>query len=334
MIKTGKKNLITDVPGIKVGNAQDEKLRSGVTVVKPDDPATASVDVRGGGPGSRETEALNSDGLVDVVHAVVLSGGSAYGLDAAGGVMSSLAKQKIGFQLGDAIIPIVPSAVLFDLLNGGNKAWGDSSPYASLGQKAVSRCDTDFKLGNHGAGAGAVAGGIKGGLGSASFVYDDNGTQITVGAIAAVNSMGSVTMPDSSVIWAAPFEQNFELGGQKAPEAGIQYNLDYTFELPVGKNTTLVIVATDAVLTKPQARRVSIMAQDGLARAIRPVHSPFDGDSLFVLSTGRKELPEPVTGISKLGMLAADCVARAIARGVYEAVSLGNFESYRSKFEK
>ena len=334
MIKTGEKNLITDVPGIKVGNAQDEELRSGVTVIKPDDPAVASVDVRGGGPGSRETEALNSDCLVDVVHALVLSGGSAFGLDAAGGVMSYLAKQKIGFQLEDAIIPIVPSAILFDLLNGGNKKWGDSSPYAALGHKAVSQCDTSFKLGNHGAGTGAVAGGIKGGLGSASFVYDDKDSIITIGAIAAVNSMGSVTMPDSSVMWAAPFEQNQELGGQKAPESNFKYNLDYTFELPVGKNTTLVIVATDAILTKPQARRVAIMAQDGLARAIRPVHSPFDGDSLFVLSTGKVELSEPITGISKLGMLAADCAARAIARGVYEAESFGGFESYRSLFKK
>jgi L-aminopeptidase/D-esterase-like protein len=135
-------------------------------------------------------------------------------------------------------------------------------------------------------------------------------------------------------MWAAPFEQNQELGGQKAPESNFKYNLDYTFELPVGKNTTLVIVATDAILTKPQARRVAIMAQDGLARAIRPVHSPFDGDSLFVLSTGKVELSEPITGISKLGMLAADCAARAIARGVYEAESFGGFESYRSLFKK
>jgi L-aminopeptidase/D-esterase-like protein len=334
MIKTGEKNLITDVPGIKVGNAQDENLRSGVTVVKPDDPAVASVDVRGGGPGSRETEALNSDCLVDVVHAVVLSGGSAYGLDAAGGVMSYLAKQKIGFQLEDAIIPIVPSAILFDLLNGGDKAWGDVSPYAALGQKAAGLCDTDFKLGNEGAGIGAVAGGIKGGLGSSSFVYNDDNNKITIGAIAAVNSMGSVTMPDSSVMWAAPFEQNHELGGQKAPEENARYNLDYTFELPVGKNTTLAIVATDAILTKPQARRVAIMAQDGLARAIRPIHSPFDGDSLFVISTGRQTLSDPITGIAKLGMLAADCVARAIARGVYEAKSFGGFESYQSLFAK
>jgi len=334
MIKTGKKNLITDVPGIKVGNAQDKDLRSGVTVIKPDDPAVASVDVRGGGPGSRETEALNSDCLVDVVHAIVLSGGSAFGLDAAGGVMSYLARQKIGFQLEDAIIPIVPSAILFDLLNGGDKNWGDISPYAAMGKKAVARCSSDFMLGNTGAGIGAVAGGIKGGLGSASFVYDDDGNEITIGAVAAVNSMGSVTMPGSSVMWAAPFEQNNELGGQSAPLADAGYNLDYTFELPVGKNTTLVTLATDAILTKPQARRVAIMAQDGLARAIRPIHSPFDGDSVFVLSTGKQMLSDPAIGIARLGMLAADCVARAIARGVYEAESFGGFDSYRSRLTR
>ena len=288
----------------------------------------------GGGPGSRETEALNSDCLVDVVHSIVLSGGSAYGLDAAGGVMSYLAKKKIGFQLEDASITIVPSAILFDLLNGGNKNWGEISPYSAMGYKAVSQCDVDFQLGNHGAGTGAVAGGIKGGLGSASFVYEEKESEITVGAVAAVNSMGSVTMPDSSVMWAAPFERDRELGGQKAAKEGFEYNLDYKFELPVGKNTTIVVVATDAVLTKSQARRVAIMAQDGLARAIRPVHSPFDGDSLFVLSTGKKELSEPVTGISRLGMLAADCVARAIARGVYEAESMGGFKSYKSLFDK
>lgn len=331
MIRTGKKNLITDVPGITVGNSEDHDLRSGVTVIRPLAAAVASVDVRGGGPGTRETDALNSDCLVDVIHAVALSGGSAYGLDAAGGVMSYLASQKIGFQLGDAIIPIVPSAILFDLLNGGDKKWGEISPYADLAKKATANCETDFDLGNHGAGLGAVAGGIKGGLGSASFVFNDGNNDITVGAIAAVNSMGSVTMPGSHAMWAAPFEQEKELGGQPDLQSGIS-SLDYAFELPVGKNTTIVTVATDAVLTKSQARRVAIMAQDGLARAIRPVHSPFDGDSVFVISTGKQVLSDPAAALAKLGMLAADCVARSIARGVYEAESLGGFESYRDKY--
>ena len=333
MITVGKQNLITDVPGIRVGNSQDEKIRTGVTVIIPDEPAIASADIRGGGPGTRETEVLNSDCMVDVVHGIVLSGGSAYGLDAAGGVMANLKAKKIGFTLGDAIIPIVPSAILFDLLNGGNKEWGAKSPYFDLGFTAVETISTEFELGNAGAGYGAIAGGLKGGLGSASFVYSDNGTKITIGAIAAVNSMGSLTMPGSSTMWAFPYEQNNELGNQPMPEKNTPIDLDFPFELPTGKNTTLVIVATDAVLTKPQARRVAIMAQDGLARAIRPVHSPFDGDSVFVLSTGKCELSEPVVGVSRLGMLAADCVARAIARGVYQAETMGDVDSYRDRYK-
>ncbi len=331
MIKVGQQNLITDVPGIKVGNCQDETIRTGVTVIIPDEPAVASVDVRGGGPGSRETEALNPDCLVDVVHGIVMSGGSAYGLDAAGGVMADLRRKQIGFVLGDAVIPIVPSAILFDLLNGGNKDWGTRSPYYDMGFKAAQAIRKTFDLGNIGAGFGAVAGGLKGGLGSASFVFTEGKSDITVGAVAAVNSMGSVTMPGSSTMWAFPYEQDNELGNQAMPEKDDR-DLDYAFELPTGKNTTLVTVATDAVLSKPQARRVAIMAQDGLARAIRPVHSPFDGDSVFVLSTGRRALSDPVIGVSKLGMLAADCVARAIARGVYHAQGLGGMDSYRERF--
>ncbi len=332
MIKVGKQNLITDVPGIKVGNSYDETIRTGVTVIIPDDPAIASADIRGGGPGTRETDALNPDCLVDVVHGIVLSGGSAFGLDAAGGVMANLKTQKIGFNLGDAIIPIVPSAILFDLLNGGDKDWGIKSPYFDLGFAAVQTISKNFDLGNVGAGYGAIAGGLKGGLGSASFVFSDGESEISVGAIAAVNAMGSVTMPGSPTMWAFPYEQNDELGKQPMPEENARIDLDFSFELPLGKNTTLVTIATDAVLTKPQARRVAIMAQDGLARAIRPVHSPFDGDSVFVLSTGKCELLDPVVGVSRLGMLAADCVARAIARGIYQAESLGDIDSYRDRY--
>jgi L-aminopeptidase/D-esterase-like protein len=332
MIKVGKQNLITDVPGIKVGNSYDGTIRTGVTVIIPDEPAIASADIRGGGPGTRETDALNPDCLVDVVHGIVLSGGSAFGLDAAGGVMANLKAQKIGFNLGDAIIPIVPSAILFDLLNGGDKEWGIKSPYFDLGFAAAQTISKNFDLGNVGAGYGAIAGGLKGGLGSASFVFFDGESEISVGAIAAVNSMGSLTMPGSPTMWAFPYEQNDELGKQPMPEENARIDLDFFFELPTGKNTTLVTVATDAVLTKPQARRVAIMAQDGLARAIRPVHSPFDGDSVFVLSTGKCELLDPVVGVSKLGMLAADCVARAIARGIYQAESLGDVDSYRDRY--
>ena len=332
MIKTGKTNLITDVPGIRVGNAQDETLRSGVTVIQPDEPVVASVDVRGGGPGTRETEALNADCLVDFIHAVVLSGGSAYGLDSASGVMSYLAETKIGFDLGGAIIPIVPAAILFDLLNGGDKNWGGVAPYRDLGYEAVANATDRTELGNVGAGLGATCGDLKGGLGSASLVFDDNGTEITVGALAAVNATGSVTMPGSPVMWAFPFERDNELGGQPISQIKTPIELDLNLDVQVGANTTIVTVATDAVLTKPQARRIAIMAQDGFSRALRWVHSPFDGDSVFVLATGKRALSDPNHALSKLGMLAADCVTRAIARGVYEAKSLGGFESYRARF--
>lgn len=329
-IKTGKKNCITDVPGILVGNAGDEMVRSGVTVIRPEEPAVAAVDVRGGGPGTRETEALNPDCLVDFIHAVVLSGGSAYGLESASGVMACLADQKIGFELGGAIIPIVPAAILFDLLNGGDKNWGAHPPYRDLGFEAAANVTDQLTLGNIGAGLGASAGDLKGGLGSASVVYGEN--SITVGAIAAVNSMGSVTMPGSPVMWAFPYERNNELGGQPVLEMQTPIDPDFGFELPVGTHTTLITIATDAILTKPQARRVAIMAHDGMARAIRPIHSPFDGDTVFVLSTGKKELSDPAVGLARLGMLAADCTARAIARGVFEAERLGDMEGYRSRY--
>lgn len=332
MIRVGKNNLITDVPGIQVGNFQDEAIRTGVTVILPDKEAVAAADIRGGGPGSRETEALNPDCLVDMVHGIVMSGGSAYGLDAAGGVMAYLRENGRGFKLENAVIPIVPSAILFDLLNGGDKDWPTPSPYYKFGYQAAEKAGLRFSLGNAGAGFGAVAGGLKGGLGSASFVFSDQDNDITLGALAAVNSMGSVTLPESPVMWAFPYEQEKELGGQSMPQAGLGSNLNFDFQLPIGKNTTLVTVATDAALTKSQARRVAIMAQDGFAKAIRPVHSPFDGDSLFVLSTGKIPLADPVVSLSRLGMLAADCVARAIARGVYEADTLGDFQSYRDRY--
>lgn len=331
MVKLGPKNLITDVPGIRIGNADSLELMSGVTTVFPEKPAVAAVDVRGGGPGSRETEALTAECTVDQVHAIVLSGGSAYGLAAADGVMAWLAQQKIGFQLGSAVVPIVPSAILFDLLNGGNKNWGMQSPYFDLGTQSVENTQTSFTLGNVGAGMGAKAGDIKGGLGSSSFVLVEGDQTVMIGALAAVNSMGTVTMPHSSVMWAAPYEQNQELGGQPSLPENYQLDLDYSFQVPAGTNTTLVVVATDAILDKSQAKRVAIMAQDGLARAIRPIHSPLDGDTVFVVSTGQTPLSDPVGGLAKLGMLAADCVARAVARGVYEAESIGDWESYRSR---
>ncbi len=325
MNRVGRRNLITDVPGLAVGNAEDVGARTGVTVVLPEAAAVAAADIRGGGSGTRELALLDPEATVERVDAIVLSGGSAFGLDAAGGVMAWLAARGRGFRLGEAVVPIVPAAILFDLDNGGDKDWGETPPYRALAGRAAEAAAADFALGNVGAGLGARAGRLKGGLGSASLVQEDG---VHVGALAAVNCMGSVLMPGSDAFWAWPFERDGELGGGRPP-AQPPPDLDYDFDRPPGASTTLAVVATDARLTKAQARRVAIMAQDGLARAIRPVHSPLDGDVVFALATGRRPLGEPLADLARIGMLAADCVTRAIARGVYEALSLGALPGYR-----
>jgi L-aminopeptidase/D-esterase-like protein len=319
------------VPGILVGNAEDHAVRSGVTVVLPEAGAVCAVDVCGGAPGTRETDALDPAGLIEVVHAVVLSGGSAFGLDAAGGAMAWLAARGQGFRAADARIPIVPAAVLFDLHNGGGKGWGDLPPYRDLGRRACAAAARDFALGNAGAGLGATAGHLKGGLGSASFVIErGDGEPLTVGALTAVNALGAVTMPDSPVFWAWPFEQAGEFGARSPGEIPVPVLLDVELKSGLAANTTLVVVATDAALSKTQAQRLAVMAQDGLARAIRPAHTPLDGDTVFALATGRRQLAQPILDLARLGALAADCVSRAVARGVYEATDLGAMRSYRS----
>lgn len=328
MNKPGTKNLITDVDGIKIGNAEDERVMTGVTAVIPDTPVVAGVDVRGGGPGTRETEALNSDCLVERVEGIVLSGGSVYGLEAASGAIMSLAKQGRGFDVRGIRVPIVPSAILFDLANAGDKNWGDLPPYRQLGMEAVENLSDDCSLGNAGAGFGAAAGKLKGGLGSASLISEDG---IQVGAVFAVNPVGSVVVPGTRHFWAWPFEQGAEFGGLGAPSLKEDMPLDIPAESRLAENTTIGVVATNIALTKSEAKRVAIMAHDGLARAIRPVHTPFDGDSIFAISTEKEELsgPRPF-GVAKIGAMAADCVARSIARGVYHASSLGGLPGYMS----
>lgn len=333
-MKPGRHNSITDVPGIAVGNAEDGKVRSGVTVVLPDAPAVASVDVRGGGTGTRDIALLDPTATVERVDAIVLSGGSAFGLDAAGGVMSWLAAQGRGFKVRDAVVPIVPAAILFDLSNGGDKSAfteerGETLPYRELGRLAVAATGRGLSLGNAGAGLGATAGPLKGGLGSASFALENGAI---VGAVAAVNAAGSAVMPGSDRFWAWPFEQGGEFGGKGPPDdlpGGLSYDFDNPQPVQPGANTTLAVIATDATLTKAQAQRVAIMAQDGLARALRPVHTPMDGDVVFAISTGKRPLVDPRTDLALLGSAAADCLARAVARGVYEAESLGEMRGYR-----
>jgi D-aminopeptidase len=319
---TQRQNLITDVPGLRVGHAQDARLASGTTCVVFDEPAIASVDVRGGGPGTRETDLLLPARTVERVDALVISGGSAFGLDAPGGAQAFLHGIGRGFAIGAARVPIIPGAVLFDLNNGGDKNWGRFSPYRDLGYAAAAAAIADgtcFALGSVGAGTGATTVNFKGGLGSASAVTAEG---LTVGAVAAVNAVGSVTVADGPWFWAAPFEQNDEFGGLGSPARWPEEALLPRTKESATESTTLVIVATDAVLTKAQAQRIAMMAQDGLARAITPVHTPLDGDLVFVAATGRQPLPDPIFALMRLGDAAAQVVARAIARGVYEATAL------------
>ena len=323
----GPRNLITDVPGLRVGQADDARVRTGVTVILPDERAVCGCDVRGGGPGTRETDALAPENLVDAVDAVVLSGGSVYGLAAADGVVAWLGARGRGYGLASGIppSPVVPGAILFDMANGGDKAWGEDPPYRDLGRRAVADAGLEVALGTAGAGYGAMAGSLKGGTGSASALSADG---FTVGAIVAVNSWGSVVAPGGRTFWAAPFEIDAEFGGLGA--SGLAATADDwgLAKRPLDtRNTTIACVATDAILTPAQARRVAIMAQAGLARAIRPVFAPFDGDVVFALSTGQKGLSALADyDVARLGALAADVLCRAVARGVHAARSWSDAE--------
>lgn len=326
------RNLITDVPSLRVGHAGDTKLGSGVTAIVFDAAVVASVDVRGGGPGTRETALLDPAQTVEGIDAIVLSGGSAFGLDAASGVQAWLREQGRGFQVRDARVPIVPGAILFDLLSGGDKNWGRYPPYRELGYEAARTASGDFALGSVGAGLGATTVNLKGGIGSASAQTRGG---LTVGAIAAANAAGSMTIGNSAHFWAAPFEQGKEFGGRGWPATIPSDALAFRSKGAPGENTTLAVVATDAKLTKAQAKRLAVMAQSGLSRAIYPVHTPLDGDVVFAAAMGAKPLPDPVFSLSELGMIAANVLARAIARGIYEATALpfsGALPSWRDCF--
>ncbi len=328
------RNLITDIPGVRVGQAGDARLGSGVTVVVFDAAVVASVDVRGGGPGTRETALLDPAQTVEGIDAIVLSGGSAFGLDAASGAQAWLREQGRGFQVREARIPIVPGAILFDLLSGGNKDWGRYPPYRELAYEAAKGASTDVALGSVGAGLGATTVNLKGGIGSASAQTRDG---LTVGAIVAVNAAGSVVVGDGAHFWAAPFEQNKEFGGRGWPQSFPPEALVLRSKGAPAQSTTLAVVATDARLSKPQAKRLAVMAQTGLARAIYPVHTPLDGDIVFAASMGAKPLPDAIFSLSELGMLAGNVLARAVARGVYEATALpfpGALPSWKDKFGK
>jgi L-aminopeptidase/D-esterase-like protein len=330
MAQTGPRNLITDVPGILVGQAEDHACISGTTVILAEEPAVAAVDVRGGGPGSRETELLRAGTLVDRVDAIVLSGGSAFGLDAASGVMDWLAAHDRGFRVRGIRVPIVPAAILFDLAFPGRQHWTDEPPYRGLGRAAAAAASKDFLLGNTGAGLGAKAGRLKGGVGSASMRLADGAT---VGALVAVNSRGSVERPDCGRFWAADFAFAGEILPQPViPETPLDLeDFSASANTGAGANTTIAVVATDAPLDKSGCHRFAIMAQDGLSRAIRPAHTPFDGDTVFALATGSGEPADPER-LCWLGTAAADCLARAIMRAVLAAEPLNSYPSWRRRW--
>lgn len=321
-MRPGPRNLITDVPGILVGNAEDPDLKSGVTVLTANQPFTAAVHVMGGAPGTRETDALAPDRLVQHANALVLSGGSALGLDAASGVADALRARGIGFDVGGQKVPIVPAAILFDLLNGGDKNWVQN-PYNALGRLALADASQIFDLGTIGAGTGATTANLKGGLGSASLVLPSGHT---VGALVAVNALGSATVGDTPHFWAAPFEVDREFGGHgpapKAPENTFTTKL--TSHQTNQQNTTIAIVATDADLTQAQATRMATAAHDGMARALVPSHTPFDGDLVFAAATGAMPLIDEIHDTLALGHAASLTLARAIARAIYHASAAAN----------
>jgi D-aminopeptidase len=313
-MRQGRRNLITDVAGLRVGNAQDAGLRSGCTVLVGDAPFTAAVSIMGGAPGTRETELLAPDRLVQQVDALVLSGGSAFGLDAASGVMDGLRAMGRGFAVGAARVPIVPAAILFDLLNGGDKAWA-ANPYGAMGRAALEAAAPDVALGTAGAGFGAMTGNLKGGLGSASAVLDNG---LTVGALVAVNALGTATVGKGPQFWAAPWELGAEFGG-KGMAGHHDPGAEPVATKRMGEATTIGIVATDATLTQAQALRMATAAQDGYARALVPSHTPYDGDLIFAVATGARTLPDAGDPAFALGHAAACCVARAVARAVFLA---------------
>jgi len=325
-------NLITDVAGLKVGNADDARLASGVTAIVFDEAAVAAVDVRGGAPGTRDTDLLDAHRTVERIDAISLSGGSEFGLDAAAGVQAWLREQGRGFAIADVRIPIVVGAILFDMVNGGDKKWARYPPYRDLGYAAAAAAGNSFALGTAGAGFGATTLGLKGGLGSASARSRGGHT---VGALVAVNACGDVIVAGGPHFWAAPFEQNGEFGGRGWPAKFPPEALAIRAKGGIGENTTIAMVATDATLTKAQAKQFAVMAQDGLARAIYPAHTTLDGDTVFAASTGRRPLKDPVLELAEIGALAANVLARAIARGVYEATALpfpGALPSWRDRF--
>lgn len=316
-MEPGAQNAITDVPGLRVGHATDQNLKSGVSVLVADKPFTASVAVMGGAPGSRETDLLQPDKSISDIDALVLSGGSAYGLDACSGVVDGLRAARRGVRIGPAVIPVVPGAIIFDLLSGGAQNWTEN-PYRALGRAALDAAASEVAEGSVGAGTGAMTAMMKGGFGTASLTL---GSGHTVGAMVAANPVGAATTPGERHFWAAPFEIDAEFGGLGPdPAAGLGRDLTSAKSTAMreGANTTIAIVATDAKLDKAQCQRIAWSAHAGIARACLPSHTPSDGDLVFAVSHGDRPLKH-ASDLGTIGHAAAICLSRAIARGVYRA---------------
>jgi len=331
------RNLITDVAGVRVGHAHDAAVASGVTVAVFDGQATVSASVQGGAPGTRDTALLEPEMVRQTIDAVVLSGGSLFGLDAAGGVVNVLSQWRLGFEIAGVRVPIASQAILFDLINGGEKPWlsdpqANRPPYWDLGRAATLAAGDSFALGTVGAGYGATTVNLKGGLGSASAATRSGHV---VGALVAVNCIGSTVIGDGPHFWAGALERNGEFGGLGWPASIPASALELRFKGGAVPSTTIGLVATDAMLTKAECKRIAIMAHDGLARAVRPAHAPMDGDTLFAAATGRNGATVDPIVLTELGLAAADSIARAIARGVHEARALpfaGALPAWQDRF--
>lgn len=337
-MRPGKNNSISDVPGIEVGHATEVEALTGVTAVLTRAGAVAGVDVRGAAPGTRETDLLDPVNLVQSVQAIVLSGGSAFGLDSASGVMRYLEEQGVGQPVGGGrVVPIVPAAVIFDLDVGSSTL----RPNAEHGYRAASSASASPpEQGNVGAGTGARAGGLKGGLGCASAVFGGkSGDELVVGALGVVNAVGRAHDPLTGELYGRGLGFPGEFGELTPPSAyGFEGNedRDYSTLFPAdsalaGRNTTIGVVATNARLDKAQAGKLAQMAHDGLARAIRPAHTMFDGDTIFALSTGDRELTS-ASEMAMLGAIAADVFGRALVHGMLHASSAGGLTSYCDTF--
>jgi L-aminopeptidase/D-esterase-like protein len=335
------RNLITDVPGVLVGNAHDARAATGVTAIVFEKGVAASVSTLGGAPGDRAVTLLEPEMTRGLIDAVVLSGGSLYGLDAAGGVTAVLCKEGRGAPFGGLALPVAVQAILFDLMNGGEKDWLTNPvekrpPYWELGRDAALAAAKQFALGTQGAGYGGNTVNFKGGLGSASM---NTSRGFIVGALAAVNAVGSAVIGDGPHFWAGAYENGGEFGGWGWPARVGDDALAIRFKgqpMPA-TSTTIAVVATDATLSKADCKRLAVMANDGLSRALRPVHAPNDGDTVFAAATcAAADGGEPPV-LTELGAAAADCLARAVARGVYEATALPfpkALPDWRSKFGK